>query len=85
MTKHFIAARIVNDNFNLVFSVYISQSHDIKNVLSELKESINFVMSKFPDDPLIVGGDFNFRVGSYTNILEDFYLRTQNYAVKDKA
>ena len=71
-TKNYIITRISKDDFNvIVCNVYISPSHDIKSVLNDLKVAINFIVLEFVNDPLIVVGDFNCRVGSRNNIVED--------------
>ena len=80
-TKFYIITRIINGNIKLiVVSVYISPAYDMKNILIELRESVFCLVNKFPDDALIIGGDFNGRVGNNNRFPDDnlFYNTNLN-------
>lgn len=61
---NFMCMRISLCNMNIIVCImYISPNSDLNLSLSDI--------SKFPDEPLIMGGDFNSRVGNLNQIYEE--------------
>ena len=52
----------------IVCVIYDSPNSDLNLSLEEINETVNIYLNKFPNEPFIIGGDFNGRVGCLNQI-----------------
>ena len=74
MSKFFLFIRISNINV-IIGIVYVSPLEILNGVLEEVGSIINELQSTFMDHKILVGGDFNARIGEKNCELDGFFSK----------
>lgn len=73
--ENYIFSKLTTDNFEIIIGlVYFSPKINFVEELGKLTETFQDIICKFPNTSIIVGGDFNARVGSLNQLPEEFDL-----------
>lgn len=85
----FVKIRYIVSNFNcsVLGLVYIPSDADMINLLDNINVSLNFIGSKYPRLPLVVGGNFKSRISQLNqldkNILKSVMFFTEERVSRD--
>lgn len=83
-SKFFIFARFKFNNESLIIgSVYIPPTSVNDYILSDLHEALEYISVSFPNDKILVGGDFNARIGDLGEDVNDI-IQTNGFVRRDR-
>lgn len=75
VSQFWISVLVKKNNVSyVVFLVYVKPSCELNVVLESLYVVMDEAMEKFSDLPVIIGGDFNARVGNLGDLSEDLFV-----------
>lgn len=79
VTEDFIFLIVnINSKKVIIGSVYANPNSNFENFLSNLDNLIYECSLRFPNSPMIIGGDFNAKIGNLNQLGENFLLQSTN-------